>query len=350
MVTLYRSQREIKLDGVKCVLRVTGDGDVLRVTLSPEAGTLYGDTPSVSVDIAYNGEVISFVDEELDASAEFVLTDAREVTLSSQKLVVAGENCKSFTLSWNESAGSENVEISYSIDRIKELYTSKITVTASAREGLSVRPIELSCTHTARGGSSHTRKCTLTHVDDDTYVYENPMSDVLVGAGARMQYRIEFACYADEESAEADCGEHFIGYSAVTTPNFIISPHHGESSPFGLLYHSPVAGAKVRVSWRALPDAVTFTLERSCDGGEFVRVYEGGDTYFADTVPREATTVGYRVKAMSSSWWYGESEMVGCSNLYIGTSRGIRAAVGLYVGYGGAVREIHPIMSVGGMK
>jgi hypothetical protein len=342
--------REIKLSGTKCVLRVTTDGEKLYATLSPEAGTVFGDTPCVTVDVTYNGEVISLTDEKLDACAAFTYAEAREITLSGEKIVVEGTRRKKITFSWDESAGSESVDVSYSIDKIKELYASKLTVTAAAREGLCICPIEISCAYTDRSGNLHVRKCALTEAGDGTYVYENPMSDILVGAGARMQYRIEFACYADEATAGADFGERFLGLVDITTPSFIISPSHGQSAPFSLVYPYPVAGAGVRVSWQALSDANTFTLERSCDGGEYVRVYEGGKRSFVDTVPAEAVTVAYRVRSVSSSWWYGESETVGHSNLYIGTPQGIRAAIGLYVGEGEGVRELVPIMSVGGIK
>lgn len=350
MVTLYRSMREIKLDGVKCVLRVLADGEVLCVTLSAEAGTVYGEAPRVSADVAYNGETVSLTNKELDACAVFAYADAREIALSGEKIYVDGVRRKTHTFSWDESAGSESVEVAYSIDRIKELYTSKITVTASAREGLVVRPIELSCTYTDRNGNSNTRKCAMSEASDGSYVYENPMSNILATSGSRMQYRIEFACYADGASADAECGERFLGIEDIVTPSFIISPGHAQSAPYGLVYPSPVSGARVKVSWQALPDADTFTLERSCDGGEFVRVYNGGKRSFVDTVPAEAVTVAYRVKATSSSWWYGESEVVGHSNLYIGTQHGIRAVVGLYVGKDGGIREMTPIVSVGGIK
>lgn len=350
MVTLFRSKREIVISGIKCVLRAVKDGEELLVTLSPEAATVLADTSRVTVDVAYGDVVHSFVDEELDAVTSFAYAETMELTLSGEKLYVDGKKCKSFTFAWNESAGTEEVQLSYSIDRVKELYTSKLTVTAAAREGLYVRPLELSYTYTDRNGNVRVRRGSLTESGDGTYVYENQMNDIMVGAGSRMQYRIEVAVYADEVSANEDLGERFLGLADVTTPNYIISAHHAQSAPFSLTYRSPVAGARVRVSWQAHADANTFTLERSCDGGAFVRVYEGTKRSFADAVPKDAATVAYRVRAVSSSWWYGESELVGHSNLYIGTPHGIRAIGGLYVGESGEVREITPIMSVGGIK
>ncbi len=350
MVTLFRSNREIKLDGVKCVLRVTTDGEVLYVALSPEAGVVTADTQRLSVDVTYNGEVISLVDEPPYACVEFAYADAREITLSGDGIVVDGSRRSKFTFSWDESAGSELIDVSYSIDRIKELYSSKLTLTANVRDGLCVRVIEVSCTYTDRNGNTKSRKCTMTSAGNGTYTYENPMNDIFVSPGARMQYRFEVACYADEETADADYGERFLGICDILTPNFIISPSHGQSAPFELMYPSPIAGAKIRVHWQALADANMFSLERSCGGGEFVRVYEGAHLFFVDTVPMDAVTVAYRVKASSSSWWYGESELIGHTNLYIGTSSGARAVSGLYVGRGGEVREMIPIMSVGGIE
>lgn len=350
MVTLFRSKREIVISGIKCVLRAVKDGEELLVTLSPEAATVLADTSRVTVDVAYGDVVHSFVDEELDAVTSFEYAETMELTLSGEKLYVDGKKCKSFTFAWNESAGTEEVQLSYSIDRVKELYTSKLTVTAAAREGLYVRPLELSYTYTDRNGNVRVRRGSLTESGDGTYVYENQMNDIMVGAGSRMQYRIEVAVYADEVSADEGYGERFLGLADVTTPNYIISAHHAQSAPFSLTYRSPVAGARVRVSWQAHADANTFTLERSCDGGAFVRVYEGTKRSFIDTVPKDAVTVAYRVSSASSSWWYGESELVGHSNLYIGTPHGIRAIGGLYVGESGEVHEITPIMSVGGIK
>lgn len=91
---------------------------------------------------------------------------------------------------------------------------------------------------------------------------------------------------------------------------------------------SAMTGSEIVVSWTASSDpegeAITYTLERKINGGDYTPIYTGGQTSYSDTVSYPCT-VQYRVKAADESGaesGYTESSTLAVtmnySNLIIG--------------------------------
>lgn len=102
-----------------------------------------------------------------------------------------------------------------------------------------------------------------------------------------------------------------------------------------------LAGNRVSVSWEAVEDElipiVSYTLERSVDGGDFVTLYTGTSLQYPDTVPAAGNSIQYRLctnstGGISSRWYTTDILPVIKSNMYIGTAEGIRIVTGVQIG------------------
>ncbi len=351
MVTLYRNLRSITIGGYKCTVRVRTDGVKLYFTVGVDAGETILSTPSITVAVTYSGKTEQITNASEETTVSFDYTDEKSVTISGSTVQVSGSSVNSYTFSWSgdyESMRAVEPQVSYSFDCIKADVQSTMTFTVSGGEGVFVKPVALSCIYTSISQNVGTESFSFAG-SDGVYTAVNPMTSYLLEPNARIQYRIEVACYASEDAMYSDYGENFIGYADVLTPVYIVSSAYTSSAPFGLTYGTPISGAGLRVKWQAHGDGVSFTLSRSANSGDYTEIYSGAMLSYTDTIDPSWSTVAYRVKSAGSPWLTGERVTVKSSNMFIGTADGIAAVSAMYVGEGGAVRQLPPLMSVGGM-
>ncbi len=351
MVTLYRNLRSVTIGGYNCTVRVRTDGVRLYFTVGVAAGETILATPSITVAVTYGGQTEQITEASEETTVSFDYTGEKTLTVSGTTLYINNVSCSSHTFSWSgdyESMLGMEPQVSYSFDCIKVNVQSTMTFTVSGGEGLFVNPVALSCTYTSIAKNVGTGSFGFVGADG-VFTATNPMTSYLLEPNARVQYRIEVACYASEEAMNSDYGENFIGYADVLTPDYIVSSAYASSAPFGLTYGTPISGAGLKVSWKAHGDIASFTLSRSANSGNYTDVYSGSMLSYTDVIDPSWSTVVYRVCSSGSPWLVGEKLAVRNSNLFIGTPDGIAAAQAIYVGEGGTMSQLPPLMSVGGM-
>ncbi len=355
MTTLFRSIRSITINNISSIVRVSTDGELLYFTVGPAIGASVSNNLKYSMSVGYGTEAKTLESTTpVDTTISFAYGTSKSITVGNTAISVnGGSTANSYTFTWERDADSLNIPdptVEYSISGgVRVMNTTTIDFNFSDLLSRNMKLIGISCVYlTNVAGVYKTMQCTST-VTDSGYQCKNYMVSNKFVEGNTIKYRIEVACYANEAESLIDSGERFIGYTDFFTPTYILSGCYSESTPYDLVYETPVAGARLQVAWSALSDSTSFELERSVDGADWALVYSGSSLSFTDRVGDNWSTVAYRVKAEDSPWWVGDTLNVLQSNLYVGTSNGIKTVSLMYLGDSGEMRAISPIMSVGGM-
>lgn len=323
-------------------LKVLTDGVRLYVKLNPMPymGFSYGF--GISVPITYNGVRKNITSEvfESEAGVDFDYSDGvKEISIGCQVKYRTDAYAEPFVLKWKGSAADPTPGMDFRCYgvRLKDSITLYWNVTVpEGYYGCLTAVYET--TYRDRIDGTYRRSFTLNrkHTADGSYEVHLP-----VDLNDTCEYWGYAALY-DSPDAEVD---DYIGIVEVRTPEFTVMPAYTLYPPYNFVYGKATAGASLRLSWEPAVDSlqmrsVTYELERSVNGGAYELIYSGESTFFADTVGRNWGSVVYRVRAIpvgsaygKTSWWtIGRQADVVQTNIYVGTSSGIKPAAGVYIG------------------
>ncbi|MBQ7922279.1 MAG: hypothetical protein IJ325_06850 [Clostridia bacterium] len=145
-----------------------------------------------------------------------------------------------------------------------------------------------------------------------------------------------------DEAEWSNSYSQYVSITQIETPVQTIGQSASRpTAPSALSAGMLLAGSKVNISWEAvqsdLVPVVSYTLERSVNGTDFITLYTGTALQYPDTVPAGANSVWYRLRTngengASSSWYTTDALSVVKSNIYIGTADGIRLVSAVHIG------------------
>ena len=167
-----------------------------------------------------------------------------------------------------------------------------------------------------------------------------------------MKYIYVVAYYGSAEAAVLR-GSDYEAVAETESPVYTVSNNGGYYVPYNLQWSSPVRGCPVQVQWGTFLDMKgVFQLQRSVNGGDWQMIYAGESNRFTDTAG-DWETVAYRVRTYRgygdyySIWVEGAAAEVGKSNLYVGVNGVPRPVSAVYLGRGGGMISVPPMMHVG---
>lgn len=335
-------------------VRAETDGVTLFVTLGYESQTAQEYTGAVTLDITYNGLTRTINAEPFGEkrTVEFPYDDsAKTVALYGMSIYYGGttyDDGKSFT--WRTSFESTLPEVTYTCAGAREKSTHNFSWTITDPLG---RPAA------AVGLIDYFKKPT-----DDFWVSSGALgskntsgtlSDYVASPyvkGSLMYCRFYAAVFDTEDAARED----YIELVEVITRVYTVSSSYAPFPPYEVNCKTPVIRAPLRITWEHIEDSTypttRFELERSLNGGSYALIYAGLSKSFSDTIPEGTETVEYRVRSVGT-----RAESIYCtsgtleavlSNLYVGAGGKVRLAGGLYIGVNGEVKQVTPLVSVGG--
>ncbi len=351
MKTLFISGDELVLrgcfpDGVEreCYvqLRVVTDGEklIVGVTPAPVLGEVYDF--GIEVPFSYNGDekVISSGCFNGEAVVEFPYSDfVREAAFGCEAKYRGGDFVKNLLLKWKGGYDDPDPALDLRCSGVRAGEGGVIYWDAYAPEGYIVKLISVMVRMYRRGiDGDFRREVILSGKRDGHGSYQHRVE---CSAGDTFEYRALAAIYV---SAGAGIDE-YVGIAEAGTSILPVQEANALFPPLKFKYRLPTAGSALKLSWEAAEETldvrgVIFELERSLDRGEFELIYSGSSVSFTDVPGRGWENVTYRVRAVpvgaagvkASVWVIGEESVVGQSNVYIGTSSGIKPAAGVFIG------------------
>jgi len=352
MQLLYRSIDSLTVGGVTFILRISTDGETLRVEFdqNPRAVTV---ASLYDVDVYYGNTVQTVsVGATNSGSVTFPYNGGiQRITLNGAAVTYGGTNLgNTASFSWGTVYGNPAPTADFLPSGAQRVSESAVLCTMYAPEGKY--PALLGVWANRKNylwGWQVQQTLTLEEKNGGNawHVLSSPYA-----TGDLLTYTYVVAYYGNAESALYR-GSDYEAVAEMMSPVLTVSDNGGHYIPYDLTWTPPVRGCPVQVKWGTFLDMTgIFQLQRSVDGGEWELIYAGESNSFTDTAG-EWTAAAYRVRTYRgygeyySQWVEGTVTEVGQSNLYVGVNGAPKPASGVYLGRNGGMVSVSPMMYAG---
>jgi len=335
MKILYRTFTPLSVDGVSLHVSAESDGDELFVSLANASP--YGSP--IMFTISYNGTTESY------SSADFLSCSFVFPYSDSVKTLVLSDAGGLNTVVWQGNYADPTPSVSMTFSGIRQgdatlfsfsylspnLYPAHLATELYRRESYGWVKI----------GSSHGKNPTA------AASYSVPVSE---SAGRRYKLVLTFGAYSSSSAAF----DEYIGLSTLETPELTLTEANTPYTPHS--FTISVSGADAVCSWAGVTDISFpvdgYSLLRTVnESGSYTEVYRGVSPSYTDRIPASATSVRYRICALSdgvaSTPNTGDCIPASPSNVYVGKNGAPLLASAVYVGKNGSVTQASKIAYVG---
>lgn len=340
MKLLYTNTGRYYVEKYLADIEIETDGERLYVTVSPEK---YIKLPEEGVEVylSYNGE-------ERDISSSPFRTRKASFPYDEgvKSVILTLGNGETKVLTWAGGASDPTPKASVSMEGFRHYDRYKITYDCNSLVGHTVSIIGAVAhiwseerqtwyigNHDIGSGSSGSFTQTL----NSSYNYWD-----------KVQFDIYFGAYRAG-------AEGYVGIYKYSSPVFQVVGDGSPYAPHGLSYGGIRAGGSGEIRWSRLYDSkhkgVYYELQRSVNGEEFSRIYQGQNNVYTDILPEDALTVVYRVGVVSSTsityWSVGETCNAALCNVYVCVDGKPHQAAAVYLGKDGVPTPTTSLFEVG---